>query len=456
MSTRVSVGHLTKVTIVSPIGWTFLLRLMPTTGQQDQRLLPLAFAGLTVLAAYSFGRTLHLLPVVTGLLAGGAALLVPAMLVRDDLKQYTADAFVTVLALALLSRLESHWTRGRLTTLSVVLVASALTSQVAFFVAVAVFGCLNVVLLIRRRWAELVEAIVATMASGLLLGGIFLAFDRATQTQTLKDYWAGYYIPRHPAAAIHYINTRVHQLLPYFGIRHAVLLGGLVLLGVGVLAWQRRWATAALVPALAILMVVLSALQKYPLLDLRTSTFLITASVVVAAVGVAGVATILARRVHLAAGIAVAAGAAVVYILTVLPFVDSHPIPFEDVRAQAAYVTVHAHPGDAVLVSLGASYGYGYYSPLRPEVGPGGVGFSVTYPAADRTIVLSNRLPVDVQDGLARATLLLAKHPGASLWIVLNHVGASEIGTWHTAIARLHAQTIRVAPSTYLYKVAAP
>ncbi len=378
VSTRVSLGHLTTVTETSPTGWTFLLRLMPTNGQQDQRLLPLLLAGLTVLAAYGFGRTLRLLPVVTGLLAGGAALLVPAMLVRDDLKQYTADAFVAMLVFALLSRLEATWTRGRLAALSAVLVLSALVSQVTFLLAFAVFGCLGAVLLVRRRWAELTETIAAGALCGAVLAGIFFVFDRATQTEALKQYWAAYYVSRHPSAVTHYISTHIHQLLPYFGIRHAVLLVLLVLLGLGVLAGQRRWATASLLPALAIIMVGLSSFQKYP-------------------------------------------------------------------------------PGDVVLVSLGASYGYGYYSPLHPEiVGTQRIGYWVSYPAAARTIVLSNRRPVDVQTGLARATSLLAQHSGAHLWIVLNHVAPIEAGTWDAGINRLHAQTIWVASQTFVYEVPGP
>jgi hypothetical protein len=455
MSTRVSLGHLTTVTVTTPIGWAFLLRLMPSTGQQDQRLLPLLFAGLTVLAAYGFARTLRLLPVVTGLLAGGAALLVPTILVRDDLKQYTADAFVTVLIFALLSRLEAKWSRQRLAMLTGVLVASALVSQVTFFVAAAAFFCLGAVQLVRRRWAELAETVVAAAVGAVLLGGFFLAFDRGTQTKTLTDYWNAYYLPRHPTAAIHYINTRVHQLLPYFGIRHAVLLVALVVVGLATLGWRRRWATAALLPALAVVMLVVSALHKYPLLDERTSTFLITATVVVAAVGVAGVATLLARKVHLAAGIALAAAAATVYILTALPFVNGHPLPFEDVRAQTAFVTMHASPGDVVLVSLGASYGYGYYAPSRPNVvGKGGVGFTVTYPAAARTVALAKRGPVDVRSGLARALSLVAGHPGQRLWIVLNHVAPAEQTAWNAALAPLSPHSILVAPGTYVRYVA--
>ena len=368
VSTRVPLSHLRFDTSSSPIGWAFLLRLAPTSGLQDQRLVPLLFAALTVLAAYAFGRTLQLLPVITGLLTGGAALLAPAMLVRNDLKQYTADAFVTMLGFALLSRLEADWSRRRLATLAGVLMVSALFSYVAIFVAAAALPCLVLVQLIRRRWSELTEAAVATVA---VLLAILLIFDGGTQTPQLRAYWSAFYLPHSPAAAIRYINKGLHQLLPYFGIGHLSLLA---VVGRVTLGWQGRWATAALLPALALGMVLLGALHKYPLLDERTSTFLITTSVVIAAVGVAGLATLLAPKVHLMAGIAIAAAAATLYIFAALPFVDMHTIHLEDVRAQADYVASHMHPGDAVLVRLGASYGYGYYAPPRPEVTRGGSG----------------------------------------------------------------------------------
>ncbi len=456
VATRVPVSHLRLDTISSPIGWTFLLRLVPRSGQQDQRLVPLLFAAMTVLAAYAFGRSLRLLPVVTGLLTGGAALLVPAMLVRNDLKEYTADAFATLLAFALLSRLEADWSRRRLATLAGVLMVAGFLSNVTLFVAAAALPCLVLVQVVRRRWTELVEAVVATVTTGAVLGAIFLIFDGATQTAQIRHYWSAYYLPHNPSAAIHYIHRGLHQLLPYFGIGHLSLLAALVLMGVVTLAWQGRWATAALLPALGLGMVVLGALRKYPLFDERTSTFLITASVVIAAVGIAGLATLVARKLHLTAGIAIAATAAILYIFAALPSVDGHTIPLEDVRAQASYVATHIRPGDAVLVSMGATYGYAYYAPPLPGVTKGGLGFAITYPASDRTIALSMRQPIDVQSGLARGLALVAGHPGARLWVVLNHVAPVELPVWGSLLAQHSVHTVGVAHATSVtYIVAA-
>ena len=62
---------------------------------------------------------LYAVAVAAGVLTAIAVLLIPAMLVRDDLKQYTADACLSLLVLLLTSQLERDWSRGRLAGLSV-------------------------------------------------------------------------------------------------------------------------------------------------------------------------------------------------------------------------------------------------------------------------------------------------------------------------------------------------
>ena len=118
VTTRFPLSQLPATTSSTPIGWSALLRVFTASGAQALRLLPLAFAGAAVVIAYWFARRIGwrwgAASVVAGLLAGVGVLLVPAMLVRDDLKQYTADACMALLALALISRLEREWSRWRL------------------------------------------------------------------------------------------------------------------------------------------------------------------------------------------------------------------------------------------------------------------------------------------------------------------------------------------------------
>ena len=112
-----------------------------------------------------------------GLLTAVAVLLVPAMLVRDDLKQYTADACLSLLVLALTSRLERDWSRGGLAGLSVAVWGGMLFSDPVAFVGVAAFGALLAVQLCRRAWGRLVETVVTGGCTAVLMFAVYKAFD---------------------------------------------------------------------------------------------------------------------------------------------------------------------------------------------------------------------------------------------------------------------------------------
>jgi len=84
---RARIGLTLSLSSSTPLGWTYLLRLVPFGGAERLRLVPLLFTMLAAAAGYLFGRELRLTRFVTGILTGAAVLLSPAMLVRDDLKQ---------------------------------------------------------------------------------------------------------------------------------------------------------------------------------------------------------------------------------------------------------------------------------------------------------------------------------------------------------------------------------
>ena len=185
VTTRFPLSQLPATTSSTPIGWSVLMRLLTVPGEQTSRLLPLAFAGAAVVIAYWFGRELgwprREASVAAGLLAGAAVLLVPAMLVRDDLKQYTADACMALLVLALTSRLEREWSRPGLVVLSAAVWAGMLFSDAAAFVGAAAFGAVCVVQLARRAWRRLAEVSAVGAGTAVLMIGVYEGFDaRAT------------------------------------------------------------------------------------------------------------------------------------------------------------------------------------------------------------------------------------------------------------------------------------
>ena len=55
-TTRFPLSQLPATTSSTPIGWSALMRLFTVGGTQTSRLLPLAFAGATVVVAYWFAR----------------------------------------------------------------------------------------------------------------------------------------------------------------------------------------------------------------------------------------------------------------------------------------------------------------------------------------------------------------------------------------------------------------
>ncbi len=377
VTTRFPLSQLPATTSSTPIGWSALMRVVTVSGTQTARLLPLGFAGAAVMIAYWFARRLgwrwQAASVTAGLLAGIGVLLVPAMLVRNDLKQYTADACMALLTLALTSQLEREWSRWRLAGLSVAVWGGMLLSHTVAFVGLAAFGALCAVQLARRAWRRLAEAVVTGAGTAILMLGVYEGFDARAVVPGLTTYWAGYYLPAADGlrASSTFVISHVNAVHAYFGLGPVWLGVPLFIAGLVTIFRLGRPATAIAVTALWPEMLALSALKKYPFLDLRTSTFLFAITVVVAAIGVAGLGSLV--RPWLKGGVAavLAAAAAVAFTVAAQPYARSHTIPEEDVRDQARYVAAHAAPGDVIVVNLSSNWGFAYYWPLgEPAAGP--------------------------------------------------------------------------------------
>jgi hypothetical protein len=93
----------------------------------------------------------------------------------------------------------------------------------------------------------------------------------------------------------------------------------------------------------------------------------------------------------------------------------------------------------------------------RAPLGQLGRITSTTPIPSDRTIAMTNRLPVDVSRALAQALGLARRDDSARLWIVLSHEAASEAVAWDADLAPLHPQGVVVSPGTILrYVVIGP
>jgi hypothetical protein len=436
----------------TPLGWTFLLRLVPFGGPQRLRLVPLAFAALTAVAGYLFGRELHLTRFATGLLTGAAALLSPAMLVRDDLKQYTAEVFACLVVWVLVARAENEWRIRRLAAIAATASLGMLLAETVIVAGVAAMGGLALECVFTRQYRRLVG--VAGASAGMLAVSftIYQTIVRPQISPTLVAYWDPYFLPaRSPAAALSLVHLRLDQLVPYMGFGSLAADAAGTLAGIAALIWLRRFALAAMFPMMLVTVIVAGAARKYPFGDLRTSTFWLVMVPVLTAVAVAAAGR-LAAAVNRRAPLAVAAVALAAWVPATNAYIRSHEIPNEDVYSEVVYLETHFRRGDVVVVNYGASYGFAYYYPQQPSFPAGGGpnGHLVAYPSLPWIVVVGT---VDIPNALARARAAIAAEPAGArgrIWIVRSHQSAGEILAWRDELAGDRVTTIPVGPEPIL------
>ena len=329
VTTRFPLSQLPATTSSTPIGWSALVRVFTVGGEQTARLVPLAFAGAAVVVAYWFARRLgwqrRMASVAAGLLAGLSVLLVPAMLVRNDLKQYTADACIALLALALTSRLEREWSRWGLAGLSTAVWGGMLFSHTVAFVGAAALGAVCVVAFAQRAWRRFVEAAVTAACTAVLMLGVYEGFDARADLPglTYSPHFRYYYVPLTKGlhAGISFVTEHFGAVNAYFGLGPVWLAVPLFVAGLVTIFRLGRPATAVALAALWPEMLAVSALHKYPFLDLRTSTFLFAVTAVVAAIGLAGVCWLLRKWLKGAVAAGLAAIAVAAFAVRVQPYV---------------------------------------------------------------------------------------------------------------------------------------
>jgi hypothetical protein len=454
-SVRASVRLTPSLSSSTPLGWTYLLRLVPFGGPERLRLVPLAFAGLAAAAGYLFGRELGLGRYSTGILTGAAALLSPALLERNDLKQYTAEAFACLVVWVLVARAENEWRPRRLAAIAATASVGMLFANTVIFVGVAAMASLAIECLIRRQYRRLID--LAAASAGMLVVAlvIYATLVRPQVTPRLVAYWDAFYLPtRSLSGATVFVHRALHNLAPYMGFRWLPLdvLG--VVAGIAALLWLRRFALAVMFPIILVIVIVASAAREYPFGDLRTSTFWLVLAPVLMAVAVAAagqLATAIDRRMPAL----VAVVALVVWVPLTRPYIRVHSIPVEDVHSEVTYLEAHYRPGDVVIVSYGASFGFAYYYPAQPSFPAGGGpnGHVVAYPQLPWMVVLTRRQAVDIGDALATAKAKIAAEPADArgrIWIIRSHQTPVEVQAWNQDLAGDPVTTIAVGPDPIL------
>jgi len=390
-SVRGPLHQLELLTSSTPIGWTVALRLVPPVGGPERyRLLPLAFAALTALAAWRLGKLLDpgRWSWLYGLGCGIAGAASAAVLDHTWLKQYTAEAFVAVALAVLLARVERSWSWRSLAAFAGAGVAGFLVSNTAPLVTAAGLGGLWLVTLAARRWSRLPALAATTAVVALADVAVYQALANNGGTLALRRYWRLRYLSLDDGLgdAAHLVGGRLAAELAGLGWGPWWL--ALALIGVGLVTlWRARLPALALaVPAVGAELVVLGFAGAYPFLERRTAIFYAALLTVTAA---AGLATLVRLGLgHRATAALALAGVLVAGALLVPGWVRAGrgDIPGEDVKAQVADVVARSRPGDAVLVTFAASFTFAYYWPDRPAFVPTtvntAVSFIPTFPAA--------------------------------------------------------------------------
>jgi hypothetical protein len=313
-----------------------------------------------------------------------------------------------------------------------------LFSDASAFAGVAAFGAVCGVQLAQRAWRRLAEVAAVGAGTAVLMLGVYEGFDARATVPGLTAYWSNYYLPVGDGlhADIRFVTSHLSAVVTYFGLGPVWLALPLVLAGLVTIFRLGRPATALAAVVLWPEMLAVSAAKKYPFLDLRTSTFLIAVTVAVAAIGVAGVCSLLRPRFRgtLAAGLAALAVAG--FVVQAQPYVRSHDIPHEDVRDQVRYVAAHFARGDVIVVNLNSNWGFAYYwptgVPARRTDAAVLQGYEAYFPGQPDIVVARTRDSAGVDDALSQA--VARQHACGRIWLVRTHVTAAEQLAWITAL----------------------
>ncbi|WP_090803860.1 hypothetical protein [Asanoa ishikariensis] len=459
VSVRYPVTDLPEVTSSTPIGWTALLRLIPDP--DALRLLPLAFLGVSVLGGYAVATVLRWPStahrVTAGLTTGLAVVLLPAQHLRHDLKQYTADAAVALLLLAMVGFAEATWSYHRLALLIGVSTFGVLVSHTAMLVGGCAVGGLVLTALVRKQWRAAAATSVAGLVIVMAFGAAYFGLAKQGSHIAMANYWNSFFPPL--ADLPGYLPERVRLLERIMGAPWQILLP-FAAAGVVGAARLGRLSVAIGAAMLAPAAVAAGVARLYPLLDPRTSHFMLVTVIAFAALGVAYLATLLGRALNRTVpGAAFAAMLALTivggYAHQTSPWFrfdgddkalgERIPAASEDVRTQVRYVWTHRRPSDIVLVGGAAAYGFAFYWPEKPGRRPDpelGTGWRPAY--ADTSIVLAaGRDAISIRSAIVTATENAKRSgPGAVVWVIRTHVNATEERKWKQETANLKLRLV--------------
>jgi hypothetical protein len=386
-------------------------------------------------------------------LAAVGVLLSPAMLLRNDLKQYTADACLALLTLSLTSRVERRWSRSGLALLSASIWCGMLFSHTVAFVGATAFAALCVVQLAHRAWSRLIESLVAALCTAALMLAVYELFDAQAVDPSSTAVVHRYFPPVHQGwhATLHFLRFRFDTVHTYFGLEPIWLAGALFAVGVGTVFRLGQPATALTMLLIWPFMFAVSVAHKYPFLDERRNTFMYVITMVGAAIGVAGIAGVLHRWLRGTLSLAATAGAILALAIVASPNARDHTIPLQDTRGQGRFVAENAASNDVILVSMPSSFGFAYYwrqtKPSRRPSTANAQGYIAYFPTDRRIIVADDRTEDAVGSALDQAISRAHELGTHQVWLVRTHVDPAEARAWQRSLRARGVTASVVSPS---------
>ena len=363
--TKAPLFQVPRLNASTPVGFIALLKVVPGSGLQRGRLVVLGFSVLSAVMAFVVVRCLRWkdrwLARSAAVAAGAAVALVPLSLIRNDLKQYTGDAFFVLVVLCAASAADRSSDIRAVWTLGVVALISLPFSSTTLFVSVAAFAGLLAAQLLDGRRRQALTTLAVGAVTGILMALYFVVVVLPRENAHLRNYWRDFYLTGSPWYVLRVTWIRVSHLDRELAMPR-LLFVGLMVAGIVVLARMGERALAVAAPTLWLEMLLLGRARRYPFLDLRTSHFLLVPSVVITVIGAFGALHVIGRR---SVGVAAAGGLALVGIFLAgsIPHIHELNIAPKGPRSQTEYLAKQRRPSDVILVNHTASSGFSYYWP---------------------------------------------------------------------------------------------
>ncbi len=448
--TKAPLWRVPRLNATTPVGFVGLAKLVPGSGDQRARLVVLGFSVLTALMAYMLVRRLRWKSRAGARLAATATAfsvaLAPFSLGRNDLKQYTCDAFFALVVLHAAATVDRSSDRRSILVLAGAAVIALPFSSTSAFVSAAAFLGLLASQVRDAHYRRARDTLLVGAGTAVVIASYFAEFVLPRSNKKLETYWRRYYLAG-TYSMLRSAWVRLERLDASLAVP-ALLFVGVFIMGIVALYGMGERTLAVAVPALWLEMMMLGRLRRYPFLDLRTSHFLLVASFVVAAVGASVALVTIGRRntwIGITLGLALSGG----FLYGALPQVDKAKIHLEDVRSPTRYVEQHRRPGDEVVVSHAASPGFSYYWPhahIRFSPADLTKGFRAEADLADTTYVpdvSEKAVLASLRDAVGRAQ---EAGNGNRVFIVRSHLGNAEKRSWSLAFHKLDVRP-RIIPA---------